>query len=798
MKYSDMKSMYSPTLLLIVCCTLFSAFNSHIYSQVTLAFQGGETGDSWTYTSTGASALSISEATQSPNKITGNTSLVVGGNTGGGNCFDSGSGNGPNTPRTFTFDPVNITTSNESTRTLRFNWGNRFPACNGTGWDAGENLVFTAYYDGVAQPSTQLATGNGNAQFDIQANQHIHQIPSCVNSFYFTLSVTTNRADELLFIDDVILTAPQLNATTGTLLAISGPTTMCPGETVTLTSNYASGISWSTGETTPSIDVTATGTYTLNLTTSCGVISVNHTITSSSSVQAVITPNGPTDLCPGESVTLTSSNTTGNTWSNGETTQSIVVNATGTYTLTVNNSCGTSSSSQTVTMHAAPNAQVTPNGNLSFCSGDSLLLTASGGDSYLWSNGATDAAIYVHTGGNYSVTVTTSCGSEVSSTVNVTVLQSPSAQITGNTTFCEGDSLLLTASGGDSYQWSNGATGTSIYVHFGDVYTVTAFNSCGQAQSTTHTVTMFPAPQAQISGEATFCEGDSAQLTASGGANYLWSTGETTTSIFVHATGNYTVLSGNNCGQILSAPFTVAEIPFPSAQINGNLFFCSGESTTLTASGGTNYQWSNGVQNASITVSTAGNYTVTANNVCGQDQTTVTVTESTVDATFTATPMTGSAPLPVSFFGPAGDTYLWNFGDGNTSTGTDPEHLYTAEGIYTVTLITTNAQGCTATSSLEIAVLSLPSMVEVPNVFTPNGDGANDLFAITSANLEKYQLQIFNRWGNLLLEQDDPTRAWDGTIHGDPAVEGTYFYKIEATGLDQQRYELSGYFDLIR
>ena len=782
--------------LFISCFSLF--FSAPVFSQVTLAFQGGEPGDTWTYNSSAASALAQSEALLAPNKVTGTRSLVAGGTTGGGNCWAGGSGNGTTTAHTFTFNAIDISSSNESVRTLSINWGNRFPACNGTGWDSGENLVFTAYHDGVAQPSLQLATGASNAQFSIQANQHVHQIPTCVNSFSFVISVSTNRADELLFIDNVTLTAPQLNATTTIPLTISGPTSLCTGETITLTSNYASGNSWSTGENTPSIDINTPGTYTLTMNTACGTVSDEHIVTASSSTVAEITPNGPTVLCTGETVTLTSSSPTGNSWSTGETTESIVVSTAGTITLTVTDACGASQDSEEITVQTPPDAQIAAGGPLSFCSGDSVLLTASGGDTYVWSNGETDAAIYVSAAGNYFVTATNDCGSDVSSAVTVSILPNPSAQITGNASFCESDSLLLTASGGDAYLWSNGETDAAIYVHASGNYPVTATNSCGQSVSAAHMVNMLPLPQAQITGDANFCAGQSATLTATGGLDYLWSNGETTATINVTTPGNYTVTAINSCGQDISAPFTVTQLSLPNAQITGDLIFCTGEFVVLTANGGSNYQWSSGEQTATITVSTAGSYTVTAINTCGQDQETVNVIESIVEADFTANPLSGTAPLLVSFNGPSGDAYQWDFGDGETASGSDPQHLFTDVGVYTVTLTATNAHGCSATTSLDITVVSFPSTLVVPNVFTPNGDGTNDLFSVTSENLESYHLQLFNRWGNVVLEVDSPNACWDGTVNGDPANEGTYYYKIEATGMDQKEYKLSGFFDLIR
>jgi gliding motility-associated-like protein len=874
-------------LLLFIFLLIFSRTVS---AQVTLGFQGGEAGDTWGYTSTGASALSLSEATQAPNKVTGATSLVVGGNTGGGNCFATGSGNGPNTARTFTFDQLDISSSNASSRTLTFNWGNRFPACSGTGWDSGENLTFTAFHNGIAQTSITLASGNNNAQFSIQSNSTTWTIPPCVSSFYFVVSVNTNRADELLFIDNVTLTAPQLNnslavspitgnisvcsgssesytvtpeagisytwsgllagasfttanGTTGsspmtvnwgtaspgnytltvtpsnacgntgtpqtlsvtvlpapTPMTISGPTSLCSGDTITLTSSYATGNSWlPTGETTPSISVSQAGTYTVSATTSCGVISASQTVTLNTSNPASITPNGPTSFCPGGSVTLTSDSPSGNSWSTGETTPSITVSNAGNYVLTVAGICGNTSVSQQVTLLPLPTPQIA--GTVSFCAGQQTTLTASGGDTYVWSTSETSTSIIVTTAGNYTVTAFNSCGQTTSAPVSITENPLPNPQITGVLSFCAGQQTTLTASGGDSYLWSTGATTTSITVSTPGNYTLTATTGCGQATTAPVTVTENPLPNPQITGTTTFCAGQQTTLTASGGDSYLWSNGATTPSIVVTAAGTYIVGATNGCGQAASLPVLVTEMPLPVAQISGISSFCVGQQTKLTASGGNTYLWSTGETGTSITVNTAGNYTLTASNSCGTNAASVTVTTSSISALFTVNTATGAAPLPVNFTnasGPSAVSFAWNFDDGSTETTSSPSHTFHQAGQYTVELTATNAAGCSDTYSLVIEVLDMPSSLTIPNIFTPNGDHLNDQFVVKAERMERYSLVILNRWGNVIRSIDNPEDGWDGTIQGDQATEGTYFYQITATGTDKKNYNETGFFELIR
>lgn len=116
---------------------------------------------------------------------------------------------------------------------------------------------------------------------------------------------------------------------------------------------------------------------------------------------------------------------------------------------------------------------------------------------------------------------------------------------------------------------------------------------------------------------------------------------------------------------------------------------------------------------------------------------------------------------------------------------TEAQHRYTFEepGSYTVKIVASNSKGC-ATDTMEISVTVSVSMLEVPNVFTPNGDGANDEFRVVYKSLKEFHIWVYNRWGHLVYKSDDPAKGWDGTITGRPAAEGAYYYVIRALGTD--------------
>lgn len=174
-------------------------------------------------------------------------------------------------------------------------------------------------------------------------------------------------------------------------------------------------------------------------------------------------------------------------------------------------------------------------------------------------------------------------------------------------------------------------------------------------------------------------------------------------------------------------------------------------------------------------------------------------------ADFEANPPAGNAPLEVTFVNNSdnADTYEWDFGNGDGNTVidlSDQNTTYTEEGIYTVTLeITLGACSDVATEEI-IVQLVLPLDFDMPNVFTPNGDGVNDVFTINPKNAVALDMVILNRWGNKVFESDDVDAVWDGRnqLNGEQCTEGTYFYQFTIVGEDGQVRREHGFVHLVR
>jgi hypothetical protein len=501
---------------------------------------------------------------------------------------------------------------------------------------------------------------------------------------------------------------------------ISGPTSICPGETAVLSVSSVPGggiYQWSNGSTSRSINVTTAGTYNVTVRNAFGppicIRTGSRTITSGGSLGLTI--SGSTSICSGQSTTLTANSGASPplvyNWSSGATTQSITVSSAGTYTVTVTGSGGCSgSTSQVVQVGTTPTVNIT--GDNSVCAGNSTVLTASGATTYLWSvsSTATSQSIVVSPTVNttYSVTGTTG-GCSATATFPVTVTAGISTSISGTNTLCTGQSTSFTASpSGANYTWSGpsgfSATTQTITATTAGTYSTTVTDGNGCSGTSTRTLTVNPRPTINVSGNNSICTGQSTTLTASGANTYAWNTGATGATLTVSPTINttYTVIGTNSFGCTGSTTYTVAISSGITASVSGTNSICSGQNTTFTASGGVFYSWNNGATTNAINISTAGTYTVT---VVGSNGCTAAASRTlTVNAQPSAT-ITGPTSIcngsTTTYSAPAGLIYIWS-----TSATTQSITVSTAN---TYTLTVTDGNSCTASSSKTLTINANPT-----------------------------------------------------------------------------------------
>ena len=247
--------------------------------------------------------------------------------------------------------------------------------------------------------------------------------------------------------------------------------------------------------------------------------------------------------------------------------------------------------------------------------------------------------------------------------------------------------------------------------------------------------------------------------------------------------------------------------------------YCAGDMIVLSIpppSVATTYQWT-GPNNFTSTsaspsitanAAAAGNYSlIITQGPCSSDIATITINASDIVAvpvaSFTvlpAIPATVYIPGSVVFANTStnANTYLWNFGDGTTSTDVNPVHNYTKKGEYTITLTATNEGLCNNSISKGKISIRYNIIIFIPNTFTPNGDGINDYFNVKITNIKTYHLQIFNRFGTRLYESTDITNTWKGIYNGGLVPVGVYYYLIDAVTLNDDPLKEAGSVTVLR
>lgn len=618
-------------------------------------------------------------------------------------------------------------------------------------------------------------------------------LTGCVNTF-------TNAANTFTVIED--------NATpTFTLGTASSVTTTCaaPNATLSASSNLDPNTiyTWltptSTTLTGSPVSVSTAGIYSLVVTNTVNGCS-NSSAVSQNTVEVVTGTGIPSVTMSANSVSITCSNPTP--------------------------SVSISTTSTPVSYNWSPSAGILPGTETTA----TPTFTAAGSYSVIVTNTVSGCASSINsnvvtvTADNFSPTITLSSATNDGT---ITCLN-PSVPITPTITTSGALSDL-------TYTWSpSGVTSTSIndaiFTSAG-IYTLAVTNTLtGCVTTSTNTANTFTVyggttiPSATItaiSNSTIGCSGTGSFVTLSSSATATnvintWLPGNVSGSQFtVTSAGVYSLVTTDALTQCSdTTDFTVSGNTTPPQGVDAGTIAnisCGNSTATLTGvstSTNVNYSWSGPSATSIISngttpnpvVAETGTYTLTVTDIATgcQSTATVIVAQANVTASFTANPTTGISPLTVNFTDASvgATNWNWNFGDSNTSPLQNPTNVYTS-GSYTV-ILTASSGTCTSTATVVIVVEDGFTM-EIPNVFTPNADGANDVFSIKSTGVKEISLQIFNRWGEKLYEFSGPKASWDGLApNGLQVPEGTYFYFVKATGFDDAEVEKHGSVNLFR
>jgi len=270
------------------------------------------------------------------------------------------------------------------------------------------------------------------------------------------------------------------------IASITGPTTICNGNSATLNAASAASYTWSTGATTQSISTNTSGNYCITVTNANGCTAATcHTLTVFSALVPTITPNGPTSFCQTSNVTLDAgAGYSSYSWSNGATTESVTVNTTANYMVTVTNAAGCTGTASQIVSVTPLITGLTIVGPTTACGGGNVTLTTGTTyNAYNWSNGATTQSINVTTTGIYYVTVSNGGNCTAVAHQSVTILTSPVPNIlpSGLSNLCGGGNATLTVGATfASYIWNTSAATQGITINSNGTYavTVTSTNGC--------------------------------------------------------------------------------------------------------------------------------------------------------------------------------------------------------------------------------------------------------------------------------------------------------------------------------
>lgn len=516
-------------------------------------------------------------------------------------------------------------------------------------------------------------------------------------------------------------------------------------------------------------------------------------------------------ICDGDTLVLDAGNEMDTyLWYNGDTTQTHGATTPGVYWVeTTINTC-TLRDTIIVTVNYI-NLDLGP--DTSICHYDDLLLDADANSpwiTYEWLDGSTNPFYLTQDSGSYHVTLTDTLGCQNSDTIHIAY--NPQVVLGPDTSFvC--DSLSYTLMSGipnGIYTWQDGATTQNYFVDTVGTYWVQVIDASGCVSADTTIVSFVTSPVTDLGQDTLLCEGDSLILDAiiPIPREYIWQDGSGGQYHTVYTSGLYYVQAIDEHGCFDRDSIVIDYFLSDEVSLGPDSTLCDGFTIDLTPNiSGIAYTWQDGATDMTYTVSQEGEYIVgvTNNLNCTAYDTVLISYIQPPEDVFTLpsdTTVCEATPLILNAGQEFATSYYWEgfsayFGQNDPN---DSVFIVTLPGEYQVTIA--NPCGIN-THTVYVEAKDCSCQPFVPNAFTPNNDGNNDIFYILSGcEVANFQLQIFDRWGALVFETTDITQGWDGTIGGEPAMNGVYVWRLNYSGSDNSGeavdYLKSGDLTLVR
>lgn len=588
-------------------------------------------------------------------------------------------------------------------------------------------------------------------------------------------------------------------------LNLGKDTTLCPGATLLLNASDSAAISyrWQDGSTQSTFLADTAGIYTVTSTDNCNNIETDSIIIQHFKLIKPVYLGKDTTLCAGETLIL---NATDNAavryrWQDGSANATFTIRTAGLYTVIIEDACGNRFRDSIQVDYYKILKPLNIGKDTTLCPGRTLSLNVQdvAAIQYTWQDGSTNATFTVNAPGIYTVTLEDNCGNVKRDTIQVRYYEViTSITLGSDTTLCPNETITLNAThrAAKLYRWQDGSTKSTFLVTQPGIYNVEVTDSCGNTVSDAMEVKYFGTIQSvNLGRDTSLCPNTTIILNALDAAavTYRWQDGSTAPNFEVKSDGIYAVTVSDNCNNIFSDSIQITYYQLIDSINIGSrdTTLCVGETLTLNATNKASgsYLWQDGKTTATYTVTQPGIYQIKVSDNCGNsasDEIRIRYNDvPKVTNLVTDTTICENTTYPLNATAATATFYRWQ--DGSTKA------IYPAKepGIYIVTV--GNVCG-DETYWIQIQTEYCgPCRTFVPNAFSPNNDGNNDRFEISSeCNFTHYELRVFNRWGAQVFSSITPWTFWDGTANGTELTNGVYVWQLRYKADDGTERTMTG------
>jgi gliding motility-associated-like protein len=447
----------------------------------------------------------------------------------------------------------------------------------------------------------------------------------------------------------------------------------------------------------------------------------------------------------------------------------------------INTDCNTYDDTLWLQVDEQPAALALGN-DTTICPGVGILLNAGNNYvQYIWQDGSSETTFLAKTEGSYTVYVSNTCGELSSDEITISTVNMMELFTMPSVTACANDSFYIDAEPSyGNYKWlpamnvtAQGPTARAMFANDQAVI-LEAVGPLGCAIKDTLLVQLNHAAPINLGADTALCFNDHLVLQAGTGyQSYLWSDGSANTSLTINEPGNFHVAVQDEKGCYARDTIMISRYNKISVNLGKDRNICSNETIRLEPGRFNTYLWQDGSTNADYLVNKNGKYWVSVidENYCSTSDTLVIHNLYTAPGSFLLPADTICAGRGLDIVTPGSySKYLWS--NGSTSS----RITISRGGTYDLTV--TDQNGCRATESIKVVEKDCRQGVFMPNAFSPNRDGRNDLFkALVHGPIARFQIVVYNRYGEIVFSTNDPLKAWDGVYKGVPSPTGNYIWK---------------------